>query len=161
EPLAPEAELFVILAARAQHVRKRILVHLEKGDIVISDRYSEASLAYQGGGRGLGIEPVRIADRLATGGLKSDLTIVCDLPVEEALGRVHARERQGGEVNRFDREAVEFHESVRRTYLHLARVEPERIVVVNTSGPEDDVEARILAIVEPRLLERRAEGAVI
>jgi dTMP kinase len=161
EPLAPEAELFIILASRAQHVRKRILVRLEKGEIVISDRYSEASLAYQGGGRGLGVEPVRAADRLATGGLVSDLTVLCDLPVEEALGRVHARERQGGEVNRFDRETIDFHETVRSTYLHLARLEPERIVVVNTSGSEDEVEARILAAVEPRLRERRSEGAVI
>lgn len=161
EPLAPEAELFIILASRAQHVRRRILVRLEKGEIVISDRYSEASLAYQGGGRGLGLDAVRPADRLATGGLVSDLTILCDLPVEDALGRVHARERQGGEVNRFDREAMDFHESVRRTYLHLAQEAPERIVVVDTRGSEDEVAARIEQAVLPRLVRRRAEGAVI
>jgi dTMP kinase len=161
EALVPEAELFIILASRAQHVRRRILVRLEKGEIVISDRYSEASLAYQGGGRGLGLEAVRSADRLATGGLVPDLTILCDLPVEEALGRVHSRERQGGEVNRFDREAVDFHEAVRRTYLHLAHLEPGRILVVDTTGTEDEAAERIAQAVEPRLRERRAEGAVI
>ena len=161
ETPVPEAELFIILAARAQHVRRRILVHLDKGEIVISDRFSEASLAYQGGGRGMGLEAVRAADRLATGGLASDLTILCDLPVDDALGRVHARQRQGGEVNRFDREALDFHESVRRTYLELARLEPERIVVVETSGTEDEVAERILRAVEPRLMEGRAEGAII
>jgi dTMP kinase len=161
EPLVPEAELFIILASRAQHVRRRILVRLEKGEVVISDRYSEASLAYQGGGRGLGLEAVRPADRLATGGLMPDLTILCDLPVEEALARVGARARQGGEVNRFDRETLDFHESVRRTYLHLASQEPERIVVVDTRGSEDEVATRIMDAVEPRLGERRAEGAVI
>ena len=161
EPLVPEAELFIILASRAQHVRRRILVRLEKGEIVISDRYSEASLAYQGGGRGLGLDAVKPADRLATGGLVPDLTVLCDLPVEEALGRVKAREQKGGEVNRFDREAVDFHESVRRTYLYLAREAPERIVVVDTRGSEDEVAERIVKMVEPRLSERRAMGALI
>ena len=160
-PMSAEAELFIILAARAQHVRELILDRLDHGEIVISDRFSEASLAYQGGGRGLGLEAVRNADRLATGGLRSDFTILCDLPVEEALARVGDRERQGGETNRFDRETMEFHEAVRRTYLELARREPERILVVPTGGESDGVAARILEEVEPRLRRRRTEGAII
>lgn len=161
EPMSYEAELFIILAARAQHVRRRILDRLDHGEIVISDRFSEASLAYQGGGRGLGLDAVRTADRLATGGLVPDLTILCDLPVEEALARVGVREREGGETNRFDRETMEFHEAVRRTYLELARREPERILVIPTAGDEDGVAGRILENVEPRLRLRRAEGAII
>jgi dTMP kinase len=161
EPMVPEAELFLMLAARAQHVRRRILTRLEQGDVVLSDRYSEASLAYQGGGRGLGVDTVRGADAIATGGLVPDLTLLCDLPVDEALGRVGARERQGGETNRFDRETMDFHESVRRTYLHLAQKAPERILIVDTGKDEEDVARRIFDLVTPRLETRRAEGGLI
>lgn len=161
EPLVAEAELFVILAARAQHVQSRILPRLDKGDVVVSDRYSDASLAYQGGGRGLGIETVAAADRIATGGISPDLTVLCDIPVEDALDRVRVRESEGGEANRFDRESVDFHLAVRGTYLELAAREPERFLVVDTAGAREEVAAAVLAVVEPRLAWARGEGALV
>jgi len=160
EPLPPQAELFLMLAARAQHVRHCILPRLDRGEVVLCDRYADASVAYQGGGRGLGVDAVAPANLLATGGIAPDLTVLFDLAVEDALRRVHAREHQGGEANRFDHEDVDFHEAVRRTYLYLARREPDRFLVLTTAGPRQDVARSILDALEPRLARRRQEGAL-
>jgi dTMP kinase len=158
---SPEAELYLILAARAQHVNRVILPRLNRGDVVLCDRFADATLAYQGGGRGLGFEPVAGAGALAAPGLTPDLTILCDVPVEEALTRVGRRRRAGGDFNRFDREEREFHEAVRAAYLRLAAAEPGRFRVVSTEGDEIEIARALLAEVEPRLAERRREGGLI
>jgi len=160
ETPVPAAELFLILAARAQHVADVVLPHLERGEIVISDRYADASLAYQGGGRGLGVEPVARANRLATGGLVPDLTVLCTLPVERAVERVRHRHRGGGDMNRFDREAAAFYDAVQRAYLALAAAEPERFTVLDADRPKDELAADILAAAAARIAERDRAGGL-
>jgi dTMP kinase len=158
EAPVPEAELLLILAARAQHVQRLILPRLEAGDVVICDRFFDASLAYQGGGRRLGLELVRGANRVATGGLVPDLTLLFDLPVETALRRIQKRNASGGTYDRIDREAQAFHERVRATYLELARTEPDRFLVVTSDEDKEEVTARVAGAVLARLEARRAEG---
>jgi len=111
--IVPEAELLLYLAARAQHVRHIILPALERGEIVISDRFADSSFAYQGYARGIDLESLRELNHFATGGLTPDLTILLDVPVEFGL------ERQN-DKNRFEAESVEFHNKVRSGFLELA-----------------------------------------
>ncbi len=156
-----EAELFMLLASRAQHLQKRILPRLDAGDVVICDRFSDASLAYQGGGRGLGLERVAAANDLAASGIRPDLTLLFDVPVDESLIRVGRRSAEGGDLTRFDREYREFHEAVREVYLSLARREPDRFAVLDATVPKPELAARVLGEVEPRLVRRRADGGLV
>ena len=160
EPPVAEAELFIILAARAQHVQQVVLPRLDRGEVVISDRFSDATLAYQGGGRGLGIDRVQIVGELATSGLMPDLTLLCDLPVKVALERVHHRRDRGGDYNRFDQEKHEFYEAVRAAYLELARREPDRIQIVRSTDPKDEITERLKEILIPKLLQRAKDGGL-
>jgi dTMP kinase len=157
----PEAELYLILAARAQHVRRVILPRLNRGEIVVSDRFADASLAYQGGGRGLGFAAVSGAGALALAGVVPDLTLLCDLSVEAALARVGRRRHDGGEFNRFDRESLDFHHAVAAAYRRLADEDPARFTIVDAARPEAETAEAILEIVEPRLERRRADGGLI
>ncbi len=157
----PETELFMLLACRAQHLQKRILPRLDAGEVVLCDRFSDASLAYQGGGRGMGIERVAAVNELATSGIGPDFTILFDVPVDETLARVGKRGREGGDVTRFDREFREFHEVVRDVYRALASREPERFVVLDATVPKPQLAAQVLEAVEPRLARRRAEGGLV
>jgi len=125
--IAPFAEWFLFEADRAQHVAEVILPALRRGVIVICDRYSDSTRAYQGFGRGLGLDAVDRVDRLATGGLKPRLTFLMDLPVTEGL----ARARRRGKLTRIEREQLRFHEKIRSAFLVLATREPERIKVVD------------------------------
>ncbi len=132
--LGGEAELFLFLADRAQHVREVILPALRENKWVLCDRYSDATLAYQGFGRGLALDFVRRLTDFSSGSLKPDLTFLIDLPVEIGLGRALERvARNSGEPaeDRFEREALTFHEKVREGYLSLAREEPERFQVLD------------------------------
>lgn len=160
EPPVAEAELFIILAARAQHVQQVVLPRLDRGEVVISDRFSDATLAYQGGGRGLGIDRVQAVGELATSGLRPDLTLLCDLPVKEALERVHHRRDRGGDYNRFDQERGEFYEAVRAAYLELARREPDRIQIVQSTAPKDEITERLKEILIPKLRQRAKDGGL-
>ena len=133
--LAPAAELFLFLAARAQLVSAVIRPGLEKGAIVVCDRYSASTIAYQGYGRGLDVESVRRACDLAAGGLKPDLSILLDIPVGDGLDRKGAEDEEhdaiGGESN-------EFHERVRRGFHELVAAEPKRWLVIDAAlSPED------------------------
>lgn len=119
-------ELLLFNAARAQLVSTILLPSLNSGDVVICDRYTDSTLAYQGYGRGLKQEIVRSANEIATGGLKPDLTILLDVPVSEGLER-----KRNNDTDRFQSEEVAFHERVRRGYLTLARKEPARFFVVD------------------------------
>ena len=160
ETPTPVAELMVILAARAQHVAQVVRPGLERGEVVISDRYADASLAYQGGARGLGIERVAAVNAFATSNLMPDLTILCDLPVERGMERVAHRRQGGGDFNRFDREARAFYEAVRTAYLRVAAAEPDRFVLLDADRVKEIVARDLLRRVLPALEARRRAGGL-
>jgi dTMP kinase len=143
----PKAELFLYLASRVQHVRDVIRPALAEGKIVLCDRFTDATLAYQGAGRGLPRPLLESATRFAAGGVTPRLTVLLDLPVAEGLARMRGR----GPANRLDGEAIAFHERVRRGYLALARRAPRRIAVIPAGGAIEAIEAAIWRRVE-RLL---------
>ncbi len=146
--MTPWAEVFLFCASRAQLVAEVIRPSLAANRIVLCDRYADSTLAYQGYGRGLDLESLRTVLRLATGGLTPDLTFCLDVPPEEGLAR---RLRGGGEWNRLDQEALEFHRRVRAGYLELAGLEPWRWVVVDATRPVDAVQADLRAVLLERL----------
>ncbi len=140
-------EAFVVNAARAQHVRDVIEPALEAGRTVLCDRFADATLAYQGYGRGLPLGALRELAAIATGGREPDLTLLVDVPVAVSLERVRARAFSAGEpIDRLEREGTEFHERVRDGYLALAR-EHERIVTLDGTREPHDVLERAVAIV--------------
>jgi dTMP kinase len=137
--LAPMTELLLMFAARAQNVEQWILPALKEGKIVLSDRFTDSTLAYQGAARGLGAEIVRQVDRIACHGLVPDLTICVDVDTETGLARAHRRNRDSAEMDesRIDREAVEFHRKVRDAYFALAVSEPKRVRMIDgNKAPE-------------------------
>ena len=148
ETIAPLAELLLFAADRAQHVEFLIKPALEQGKIVISDRYADATFAYQGAGRGFSEEIVNQVIALATAGLKPDLTLFFDLPVEESLRRTHSRSEDGEQKNRMDKETADFYTRVRQAYLKIAKNEPERFHVVDAKGSTEEVHARVMEIIK-------------
>jgi dTMP kinase len=140
-PLSPEGEALLFAAARAELVTDVILPALALGKVVVSDRFLDSSLAYQGGARGLGIDDVDRVNRFATRGLRPDLTFLLDLPVSDALLR-------GGESDRFEDEGSELQEAVRSAYEHLIEADPERWRRVDASRSPEDVHAEVVALVE-------------
>lgn len=144
--MAPEAEVLLFFADRAQHVREVLLPAVRAGRTVVSDRYTDSSLAYQGYGRGLDLDLIRAVAELATGGLRPDLTVLLDVPVDVGLGRAAQR----GSHDRLEAEVREFHDRVRAGYLLMAREEPERWVVVDGHGDAPAVAARTRAAVAGR-----------
>lgn len=124
------AELFLFLADRRQHTLQYILPALEQGVWVLCDRYADSTLVYQGYGRGLEIELIRRLNALATDGLQPDLTLLIDIPIETALARAEA-------PNRFEAEALEFHQRIREGYLQEAAREPQRFVILNGAEPPE------------------------
>ncbi len=145
EPLDPLAELLLYAADRAQHVGRVIQPALAGGRVVVCDRFADASLAYQGYGRGLALEWVRALHRRPPLDLRPDRTILLDLDPRLAIGRARDRNAAGRlqREGRFEAEDLAFHERVRAGYLALAREEPERIHVVAAHGDEAEVEARV------------------
>lgn len=133
--ILPLAELFLYQADRTQHVAEVVRPALRRRAVVLCDRYADASVVYQGIARGLGADRVDRLNRMATDGLRPDLTVVVDVPARVGLGRVRRR----GRPNRLDREALAFHEKVRRGYLALARREPRRVKVVDGTRSPDEV----------------------
>ncbi len=125
-----ETEMLLFAAARAQHVAELIRPALERGAVVITDRFTDSSLAYQSGGRGLSFELVDSAQQLATSGLQPDLTLLLDLPVTTGLQR---RFQDENPANRLDQETWQFHERVRMSYLALAAADPKRWRIVNAA----------------------------
>jgi dTMP kinase len=146
EPLAPEAELLLFLAARAQHVARTVRPALERGEVVVCDRFTDATLAYQGGGRTISEPILTSLNDWATGGIKPARTYLLDVPVEMGLDR--AKRRTGGEPDRFEKESGAFFEAVRARYLEGARREPERIVVLRGTDPKDILAHQIWADVQ-------------
>ena len=151
--LDPAAELLLYAASRAQHLREIILPALANGMIVLCDRFSDATLAYQGYGRGLDIEMIRSLDRIVTTGMRPDLTILFD--IEAAMGIARARGRNnslGLEAEaRFENEELVFHDRVRQGYLKLVAQEPDRIRIVDASGTSEAVQEQVRKIVDERL----------
>lgn len=149
ETVAPMAELLLFAADRAQHVEFLIKPALGGGRVVISDRYADATYAYQGAGRGFPEDTVNQIIGLATGGLKPDLTLFFDISVQTAIARMRSRTEVGENINRMDAETADFYANVRAAYLHLAEGEKERFRVIDANGPVEEIHARVMEIVLP------------
>jgi dTMP kinase len=148
--MAARTEALLFLSARAQLVGEVIVPHLQKGGVVLSDRYADSTLAYQGYGRGLDLSQLRILLDFATGGLKPDLTLLLDLDVEVGL----QRRARGGEWNRLDACDLDFYHKVRQGYFELVDREPERWVVINAGLEMEQVKVAILNAVLPKIHSR-------
>jgi len=154
--LAARAELLLYAAARAQHIDEVIRPALRDGKMVLCDRFTDATIAYQGYGRGLDRELIASLNALASAGTMPDLTILLDMPAEEGLQRARSRnttqtlEHEG----RFEQESLEFHRRVRQGYLDLAQRE-KRILVIDAMGPPESVSERIFKALEPKLFPER------
>jgi dTMP kinase len=149
EQVDPLAELLLYAADRAQHVRRLVRPALESGHFVLSDRYADATVAYQGAGRGFPEELVAEVVALATGGLMPDLTLIFDLTVEESRRRAEQRSLKGDKQDRLDAEDAAFHTRVRDAYLRIAAAEPERVRVVDASGSVQETQSQVMKIVMP------------
>lgn len=145
--MSREAEFLLFSASRAQVVREVIQPHLEAGGVVVSDRFYDSSLAYQGYGHGLSLDRLRTITEFVTGGLAPDLTLLLDLSAEAGL----QRRKQEGSWNRLDDYDLEFHKRVRAGYLELAQSEPERWVTIDASQTPEQVRQDILTAVAERL----------
>lgn len=148
EPLAAETELLLMFAARAQHVRETILPALQRGAWVISDRFTDASYAYQGGGRGLDLEFIAQLERRVVG-IAPALTLLLDVPVAVGLQRVRGR----GAADRIEAERDDFFERIRGAYLARASAEPQRFRVIDATAPAEQVAAHAVAQLRLRIAE--------
>jgi dTMP kinase len=147
ETVAPMAELLLFAADRAQHVELLIKPTLAEGRIVISDRYADATFAYQGAGRGFDVSIVNRIINLATSGLKPDLTLFFDISVENAIRRMSARDESATKRNRMDMETVDFYDRVREAYLGIREREPERFKLINANGSIEETHHLVVEIV--------------
>jgi dTMP kinase len=154
EQVDPLTELLVFAADRAQHVQRLLSPALVLGQIVLSDRYADATVAYQGAGRGFSPELISEIVELATGGLKPDLTLLFDLPVAECTARKSRRANGKHKGDRLDSEDTEFHRRVRDAYLAIAAADPERVRIIDASGPAENTHVRVKEIVVPFLNSR-------
>ena len=142
--ITAETEMLLMFAARAEHLAKVIRPVLAAGKTVLCDRFTDATYAYQGGGRGLAMERITAMENQVQGELRPDLTLLLDVPVE--VGRERAGNRS--DPDRFERENNEFFTRVRETYLARARVEPKRMRIVNASLPLEQVQQQIATVLE-------------
>lgn len=147
--MSPETELLLFAAARAQLVREHIAPALQSGQVVVSDRFLDSTTVYQGAARRLSAEAVAALNRFAVGDCRPDLTFVLDVPVEVSQARV--RIRSGEKADRIEREDGEFFRRVREGYIALAQAEPQRVALLDSTRPADEVEAAIWNIVHERL----------
>lgn len=152
ESVTAETEALLILAARSQHAAHIIRPALRRGQIVLCDRFSDSTFAYQGYGRGVNMPWLRRANEVASGGLSPDLTLLFDLPVSVGLTR---RRKARGKQNRLDRESEPFHQKVRRGFLTLARQAPHRIKVIDAMQRPDEITAVAQSLVLKRLATHR------
>ncbi|HMH44881.1 MAG TPA: dTMP kinase [Pyrinomonadaceae bacterium] len=153
----PLAELLVFAADRAQHVRTVLRPALAENKIVMSDRYADATVAYQGSGRGFKPELISEIVQLATEGLTPDLTLLFDLSVPESAVRTRRRVAAKN-TDRLDSENVEFHERVRKAYLEIARSDPERVQVIDARRSAQETHALVMDVMIPFLKERGFSG---
>ena len=147
--ISGQAEVFLFAAARAQHTDRLILPALEKGQVILCDRFSDATVAYQAYGRGLPLEAVREVCRLASRGLSPRLTLLFDLPVEKGLERAFQRiagREEASREDRFEREHLDFHRRIREGYLAIARQEPDRVKIIDASRDVESTRREVRAI---------------
>lgn len=142
--LCDDAELLLMFAARAQHLNELIIPALKEGKWVISDRFTDASYAYQGGGRGLSWQKIAQLEQWVQGDLRPDATILLDIPVDKGMERV----RQRGNTDRFEQEQLSFFNRIRDTYLKLAKENPERFHIVNTLPAIDVVHHQLHQVMD-------------
>lgn len=148
EPMAVDTELLLVFAARAQHLERVIRPALARGCVVLCDRFTDATYAYQGGGRGVPEARIALLESFVQGGLRPDLTLVFDLPVEVGLARAAAR----GRLDRFEQEGRGFFEAVRQTYLRRAAAEPQRYRILDAAQPLDRVQLALDGLL-PHIVE--------
>jgi len=153
EQVDPLAELLVFAADRAQHVRQHLRPALKTNHVVLSDRYADATVAYQGAGRGFDRKLIDEIVQLATEGLKPDLTLIFDLSVPESITRTRRRE-ENKQKDRLDIEDSDFHARVRNAYLEIAKAEPERVRIIDARGSTEETHNAVKKIVMPILKER-------
>jgi len=152
EEVDPLTELLVFAADRAQHVRRMLRPALESGRVVFSDRYADATVAYQGAGRGFSPELISQIVQLATEGLKPDLTLLFDVSIEESTIRTTRRSNNKTLTrDRLDIEHADFHTRVRDAYLQIALAEPQRVKLIDTSGPVERTHERVKEVIVPYL----------
>ena len=144
EGVCEDTELLLVFAARMQHVERVIKPALARGDWVISDRFTDATIAYQGAGRRMGVERIQALRRLLLGEFAPDLTLLLDVPVDSGMQRLAGR----GAPDRFEMEGREFFDRVRAAYLQLAAAEPARFRVIDAAGPLPDVQAAVAQALE-------------
>ncbi len=153
--IAPSTELFLYLADRAQHVEEVIMPAIKAGRIVLCDRFTDSTLAYQGYGRGIDLDWLRRLNKMASGTTIPDLTFLLDCPVELGLARTAHRQAQLAGVSprpdRFEREQIEFHERVRAGFLELAENEPSRFRIIDGRKSADEIAAVIRRTVDYEL----------
>jgi len=147
EIISEQAELLLIFAARAQHIKHVIEPALAQGEWVVCDRFTDATYAYQGGGRNMRISTIEWLENLVQGNLRPDLTVLLDAPVE--IGIERARER--GSFDRFELEKISFFEHVRRAYLLQAELHPERIKLIRANRPLVDVQSALIDVIRTLL----------
>ena len=145
--LCSQAELLLMFASRAQHLEELIRPALQKGDTVLCDRFTDATWAYQGGGRQMSSELIAGLEQMVHGDLQPDLTLLLDLPVELGLARASRR----SDADRFEQESMRFFERVRQAYLDRAASQSGRFAVIDASGDEEQVWLQIEAVLEKRL----------
>lgn len=146
EPVSPVAETLLMFAARSIHIENRVRPALACGDWVVCDRFTDATRAYQGYGRGMDLQWIEQLAGAVQSGLEPDCTLLLDLPV--SLGLTRARQRSGHAADRFEAEVEEFFERVRAGYLTIARTHPKRVKIIDASGDVESVAAQIAASLE-------------
>jgi dTMP kinase len=149
--LAPTTEMLLYFACRAQNVDQWILPALERGEVALSDRFTDSTLVYQGCGRGLGVETVLTLDRIACRGLKPDLTLLIDIDLATSLARAEARNIRGNRKDRMEQQVAGFYEKVRDGYYALAASEPERFRIIDGNASVDVVAERVWQAVRPHV----------
>ncbi|MEJ2692052.1 MAG: dTMP kinase [Candidatus Thiodiazotropha sp.] len=148
--MADETELMLMFAARAEHLKQKILPALQAGTWVLCDRFTDASYAYQGAGRGIAEERIALLENYVQGALRPDLTLLLDLPVEAGLARAGSRSAP----DRFEQEARDFFERVRQGYLAIAAAEPERVKVIDAAPDLEQVRRQIRRVIQDFLRGR-------
>jgi dTMP kinase len=152
QPITSPTELFLYLADRAQHIHEVIIPAIEQGKVILCDRHTDSTLAYQGYGRGIDLRLLRSLNDIASQGIKPDLTFLFDCPVEIGLSRTLRRQFQAttgaGREDRFEREKVEFHKRVREGFLELARAEPYRFRIIDAARSVEEIAHEVKNIID-------------